>query len=124
MPFVASQPFATVSTDTGFQCFLQGGTYYGTQPPNAVVAALPTSKGGYSALDATSPAQGAVAVTPSDSTVLEPTRGIYVGVSGDLVVTTIGGQLVTFKAAPVGYHPIQAVKIMAATGATNLLALY
>lgn len=67
----------------------------------------------------------AVAVTPSDSTVLELTRGLYVGTTGNLAVRMADGQTVTFTAAAVGYHPLQVDKVMSTnTTASNILALY
>lgn len=73
-------------------------------------------------------AQGAVAVTPNDSADLTtvPTKGIYVGVSGDLKVTLNDGSTVTFVSLSSGViHPL-AVKRVFATGttATSVLAVY
>lgn len=72
------------------------------------------------------PASDAVAVVPSDATVLTAgVRGLYVGVSGDVAVVTRGGSTVTFKSAPVGILPVCVQKVKATgTTATNLLALY
>lgn len=66
------------------------------------------------------------AIVPSDATVLpSPTAYIYVGGAGDVVVTTPRGTLLTFKAVPVGtVLPIVANKVMAATTATFLVALF
>lgn len=78
---------------------------------------------GRSADDA--PAYNAAAVTKSDATVLPTTRALYIGVAGDVVVTMAGGATpITFKAAPVGILPIQVTKVLAATTATDILALY
>jgi len=69
----------------------------------------------------------AVAVTKSDSTILPVTRGIYVGVTGDVAVIMAGDtDAVTFKAVPAGVIlPIQVTKVMSAnTSATDMLALY
>lgn len=74
-----------------------------------------------------SPARHAFAITPNDSTDLATvTRGIYVGVTGDVEVITVGGETVVFKAAAAGsVIPIQAARVKAAnTTATNLLGLY
>lgn len=71
------------------------------------------------------PAKFAAAVTPSDSTNLTaPTRGIYVGVGGNISVI-IGGATVLFENVPVGILPIQVTRIRA-TGstATKLVALW
>ncbi len=72
------------------------------------------------------PAYRGVAVTPSDSANIEPTRGIYVGVSGDLVATMRDGNDVTFVGLAAGViHPIQAIKIKSTgTTATSIRALY
>lgn len=79
----------------------------------------------YRDANSTAPAHGAVAVTESDATVIPVTRGLYVGVAGDLVVTMADGQTpITFTAAPVGYHPLQVTQVLAATNATNIVALY
>jgi hypothetical protein len=64
-----------------------------------------------------------VAVTKSDSTVLELTNGLYIGTAGDLVVT-IGGQEITFADAPAGYHPLHVTQVKAATAAADIVALY
>lgn len=70
------------------------------------------------------PAYGAFAVTKSDTTVLSGVRALYIGVSGDVVVITKGRtSAVTFKACPVGILPVQATKVMAATSATDIVAL-
>lgn len=75
--------------------------------------------------DATCPAHGAVAVVKSDATVLPVTRALYIGVAGDLVVTMADGQTpITFKAAANGILPIQVTQVLAATAATDILALY
>lgn len=79
----------------------------------------------YHTADATCPAHGAVAVTPTDGLLLPVTRGIYVGVTGHVAVQMADGQTVTFNALPVGFHPIQAQIILSTgTTATNILALY
>lgn len=67
----------------------------------------------------------AVAVTKSDATIIPTTRSLYIGVSGDVVVTMASGATpVTFKAAPVGVLPVQVTQVLAATAATDILALY
>ncbi len=74
-----------------------------------------------------SPASGAAAITPHDTNELTIyTRGIYVGGAGDIALTTVGGDAVTFSGALAGtVLPIRA-KIVKSTNttATNLLALY
>lgn len=67
----------------------------------------------------------AVAVTPSDTTDLGITKAIYVGGTGNLVVTMASGNDVTFTAVPAGFLlNIRVQKVLAATGATQVIALY
>ena len=72
-------------------------------------------------------AEHAAAVTPSDSADLPggPATFLYVGGTGSIKVTTVGGEDVTFSAVPVGILPI-AVKRVWSTGtaATNLVACW
>lgn len=66
-----------------------------------------------------------ISVTKSDSTVLQLTQGIYVGGIGDLVVLTKAGTTATLKNIIVGViHPIQCTKVLDATTATDILAVY
>jgi len=73
-----------------------------------------------------SSADAAIAVTPNDSTVLATTRGLYVGVSGDVAVVTKGhGTSVVFKNVPAGILPVRVTKVLSTgTTATDILALY
>jgi hypothetical protein len=68
---------------------------------------------------------GAVAITPSDSTIIPVTVAIWVGVAGAVAVRMADGQSVTFAAVPVGLFPVQ-VDMVKSTGtaATTMLALY
>lgn len=74
-----------------------------------------------------SPARNAFAVTPHDTNELTAhTRGIYVGVTGNVKVTTSGGDAVTFVGLAAGViHPIRA-KIIWSTGttATSIVGVY
>lgn len=72
------------------------------------------------------PYTGAAAVTPHDTNTLTTTRGLYVGVSGDVaVVTDDRATSVVFKAAPVGVLPVAVNQVLSTgTTATNILALY
>jgi len=68
-----------------------------------------------------------VAVTKSDSTVLETTRGLYIGGAGDVaVVFADGGSAVTLSGATAGsVLPVQVTKVMSTnTTATLIVALY
>ena len=73
----------------------------------------------------TAPARYAVAVTPSDATVLQTTKAIYIGGAGNVAVTMAGGGNVTFIAPPVGtILPIAVTKVLATgTTATSIVAL-
>lgn len=68
--------------------------------------------------------EGAVAVTPSDATIING-KAIYVGGAGNVAVTTAAGTVVTFTAPPVcTVIPIAFTKVMATnTTATLLIAL-
>lgn len=74
----------------------------------------------------TSVASQATAVTPNDSTVLSATRGLYLGVSGNVVVTMANGSDATFVGLAAGViHPISVTKVKATgTTATSILAVY
>ena len=76
----------------------------------------------YTGLD--SPAVSAVAVTPSDSTVLSTTRALYIGVSGDVCVVMADGTSVTFSSVPVGILPVRVSKVKSSgTSASSIVAL-
>lgn len=73
-------------------------------------------------------AQGAVVITPNDSADLTtvPTKGIYIGVTGDVKVTLNDGSTVTFTSLSSGViHPLSVKRVFAiGTTATNILAVY
>lgn len=70
------------------------------------------------------PAADAGAVVKSDATVVD-CRALYVGGTGDVVVTTMLGNVVTFAAVPAGtILPVRCNKVMAASTATNMVALF
>lgn len=74
-----------------------------------------------------SPISRGFAVTPSDSVDLSIyTRGIYVGVTGNVKVTTVGGDTITFVGLAAGIiHPIQAKRIFSTlTTATSIVGVY
>lgn len=75
----------------------------------------------------TSPAENAFAITPDDEEELVAvTRGIYVGVSGDLVVITANDDEVTFVGLAAGIiHPLR-VKAVLETGtdAEDIVGVY
>lgn len=69
------------------------------------------------------PATHGFTVVPSDSTVLPPTRAIYVGGTGDLaVIMNADTVAVTLKAVPVGtYLPLSVTKVMATNTTATLM---
>lgn len=75
--------------------------------------------------NATVAAHGAKTVTPSDSTILEITRGLFIGTTGTVVVTMADGYDATFvNLASGSVLPIQVSKVKVATTASDILALY
>lgn len=83
------------------------------------------STSAYRSANATVSAHGAVVVVKSDSTELPVTRALFIGTSGDVVVVMADGQTVTFaNIANATILPIQVQKVLAATSASNILALY
>lgn len=79
--------------------------------------------------EVSSQARKVAAVTPSDSANLAPyAKALYIGGAGDVVVVPINAtddsQVVTFKAHPIGYMPVQVRRVMATgTTATNIVSL-
>jgi len=74
-----------------------------------------------------SPAERAFAITGNDSTDLTVfPRAIYVGGAGNVKVTTLGGDTVTFSGALAGtILPVRVARVFSTgTTATNLLGLY
>lgn len=75
--------------------------------------------------NATVAAHGAKTVTPSDSTIIEITRGLFIGTTGDLTVTMADDHDAVFVNIASGtILPIQVSKVKAATTASDILALY
>ena len=73
------------------------------------------------------PAGHAPLITPNDTTDLPYiTRAIYVGGTGDVKLTTVGGETVTFASVPAGtVLPIRVARVLATgTTATAILGLY
>ncbi len=73
------------------------------------------------------PAENAAAVTPADGTNLSSaTRGLLVGVSGDVKVTMAAGGVVTLKNMVEGVvHPLQVIRVWSTgTTATNIIAMF
>ena len=75
--------------------------------------------------DIQAPATHAVAVTKSDTTLLDPVpRALWVGGSGNLVIDTLGGDTDVTLAVPAGaLVPVRAIRVKDATTATGIVAL-
>jgi len=79
----------------------------------------------YSTSGVSNPAGEALEITPADIDLATFTRGVYIGVAGDLKVTMAGGDVVTFVGVVAGsVLPIRCSQIMAATTASSIVALY
>lgn len=64
------------------------------------------------------PIQTASAISPNDSADLaKATRALYVGGSGNLRVTLVSGDIVSFSGVNVGWHPLRVQRVWA-TGTT------
>jgi len=75
----------------------------------------------------TDSAMDCFAITKHDSTDFTyMVRGIYVGVTGDVVVVTPSGAAITFKAVPAGaILPVKAKRVNStSTTATDMVGLY
>ena len=74
----------------------------------------------------TEPAYDMASVTTSDSSEIDPTRGLYIGGAGNIKVDTAAGTTVTLNSAAAGSVLTIRVKKVYATGttATNIVALY
>lgn len=74
-----------------------------------------------------SPGNNAIAVTPNNSADLSThARGLYIGVAGDVKVTTAGGDSVVLKGAVAGsVIPVRVSRVWASqTTASSIVALY
>jgi len=84
------------------------------------MSALPNSRSTFGVI-------GAVEITPDDDVDLEKaTRGIYVGVAGNLKVTLLNGDTVTYVNLAAGVtHAKQIVRVWdTGTTATNIIGEY
>lgn len=72
------------------------------------------------------PATSAVAVVTNDSTDLaKVSRALYVGSTGDVKVTMMNGQVVTFASVAVGWMPIRVSRVWATgTAASSIVAVW
>lgn len=68
----------------------------------------------------------AAAVVPSDTTPVGPTLGLYIGGAGNVTVRMYKSQqIVQFQALSVGaFLPVQCDRVMAATTATLIVAMW
>jgi len=76
--------------------------------------------------DSTCPSYGAASVTLSDSATIFHTRGLYIGVGGNVKCTMVNGNVVTFANVLGGtILPVQ-VEVVWSTGTTasSIVALY
>ena len=77
------------------------------------------------------PSEKFVAVTPSDTAPLKygtndvRTKGLYVGVTGDLAIKNDLGDSIVFKNIPVGYFEVNTSYVMSTnTTASEIIALF
>ena len=77
----------------------------------------------YKEVELGSPAGGAFSVTPADEDLDIYPRALWVGGSGNLVVTMLNDEVVTFVGAS-GWMPIRVKRVNAATGASSIVAVY
>lgn len=71
------------------------------------------------------PAYNLTVVTPSDTTVLTGVRALWVGGAGNVSVIACNDTAAVTLTVPAGtLLPIFAKKVMAATTATNIVAMY
>jgi len=74
---------------------------------------------------ASDPAHHAITVVPSNTDDLPAaSTAIYVGGSGGLKVTMLGGEILTFGNLPVGWHPIRVTRVWTSSAATNVIAVW
>jgi len=89
------------------------------------MAATDTVRG--SSFRGMSPASSGFAITPHDTNELvRVTRGIYVGVAGDVKVEFYSGDIVTFKDLAAGViHPLRVKRVYeTGTDATDIVGVY
>ena len=72
------------------------------------------------------PAEFAEAVTPDDSNpVSHPTRAVYVGATGNLIVRMEGGMNVNLVDIAAGVlHPLQITHVLSGTTATDIVIFW
>lgn len=72
------------------------------------------------------PYQGGVPVTPSDTDLIAPTKGLWVGGAGNLTVDFADGTTDVLLTAPIvgEIYPLSVIRVKAATTATAIVAMY
>lgn len=76
-------------------------------------------------LDLTGSATRMFPITPGSGLLAFRTRGVYVGTSGDLVVSDTAGNETTFANVPAGaLLPIRVDRVLAASTADDIVGLY
>lgn len=76
-------------------------------------------------LDPITPAAAGESVTPHDTNNIDPTKGVYVGTSGDLKVNMLDGTALTFVGIAAGMiHPLTVTRVYSTgTTASDIIAL-
>jgi len=67
-----------------------------------------------------SPASYAFAITPADSDLTVIPRSLYIGTSGDIVITDMAGTVTTFVGVS-GWVPMRVIRIAAASTASDIV---
>lgn len=68
---------------------------------------------------------GATIVVPNDNVTFAPTRGIFIGIAGDIHVQLFDNSDVIFPNVPIGTYQFSIVKVFSTgTTADGLLVLY
>jgi hypothetical protein len=72
------------------------------------------------------PVPNASTVSPSDSVDLSSiSTAIYIGTTGNLKVTMMNAEVVTFMSLPIGFHPIRVRRVWSTgTTASNIIAVW
>lgn len=78
----------------------------------------------HSGPSAAAPAEKAVAITEHDTNSFPLTRALYIGTTGNLVVTMADGVDCTFNNVPVGIFPVQCIKLKTASTVADVVAMY
>lgn len=88
---------------------------------------MANSNAKYMTADSTRPAHKIIALTASDSTVLDVTRGLYIGTGGTVAVVPVDGDtsVIFTNVANGTILPIQVTKVLSTgTSASDILGLW